>query len=76
MKKFNKLKFLEFVGLLSARLNYQTLQFEKSNYLTFKGYLTVFLNVSFLLKQYVSIFYPQEDVIQLYIGNLSFPDLP
>lgn len=75
-KKFNKLKLLEFVGFLSRRLNYASLQFEKSNYLTFKAYLKLFLVASVPLKLYVSTFFPQTDTIQLAIGSLynAFPE--
>lgn len=72
MKKFNKLKLLEFVGFLSGRLNRETLQFEKSYYLTFKVYLILLVNASLPLKLYVSTFFERENSIQLWIGKLPY----
>lgn len=69
-KKFSKIKFLEFVGFLTGRLNQETLRFEKSIYLAFKAYLKLIVLVTLVLKIHISTYFPQTDTIQLYIGNV------
>lgn len=76
MKKISKLQLMEFFGLLDGRLNYETLQFEKSKYLKFKAYLKQFMVASVVFKMFVSTFFPQTDPIQFLIGNVynAFPE--
>lgn len=69
MKKFNKIRFLEFIGLLDKRLNYKSLRFESSAYLRFKSYLILFYQLSFILKFFVSTFFKKDDIVQLAIGS-------
>lgn len=69
MKKFNKIKFFESVGLLDQRLNQETLKFESSLYLRLKSYLILFYQLSFTLKFIVSPFFEKQDIVQLWIGS-------
>ena len=69
MKKFNKIKFLETVGLLDKRFNYKSLKFESSPYLRFKSYVILLYQMSFILKFFVSTFFQKEDIAQLWIGK-------
>ena len=69
MKKFNKIKFLESVGLLDQRFNFERLKFESSLYLRLKSYLILVYQLSFILKFFVSTFFEKEDIVQLWIGS-------
>ena len=71
MKKFKKLELLEFLGLLNARFNYETLQFEESFKCRFGANLRVFLLITSCFKYYLSKFWPREHLIQLYIGSVA-----
>lgn len=69
MKKFDKIQFFEFIGLLDKRLDKESLQFKSSLYLRLKSYLILFYQLSFILKFFVSTFFEREDIIQLWIGS-------
>lgn len=69
MKKFNKIQFLESVGLLNKRFNFKRLKFECSPYLLLRSYLILLYQLSFILKFFVSTFFKKEDIVQLWIGS-------
>ena len=69
MKKFSKLKFLQSVGLLDAKFNYEKLCFERSRLICFKSKLIFFANLTKLLELFVSPMFEREDLVQLYIGS-------
>ena len=50
MKEFNKVKFLESMGLLNRQFNYQSLQFERSTRLSLRYYGILFVKVIVPLK--------------------------
>ena len=66
--RFNKVKFLQILGLLSKRFNYQTLKFE--SYWPFRVwfYLSLFCKI-FTIKYVISDYFPQNHVAQLYLGS-------
>lgn len=69
MNQFNKVKFLQANGLLNARLNYETLQFERSWSLRWRTYLVTLMKATMPLKLVASLFFEQKDEIQLLIGT-------
>lgn len=69
--KFNKIQFLQSVGLLSSRFDYATLRFERSWYLLFKSNLIFLVTLSGILKICISPMFKREDLIQLYIGSVK-----
>lgn len=69
MNQFNKVKFLQTNGLLNARFNYETLQFERSWSLRWRSYLVTFVKATMPLKLVASWFFDQKDEIQLLIGT-------
>lgn len=70
MKRFNKLRVLKWLGLLNCRFNYETLQFEESLKYRVAATLQVLCLTTFGLKLYVSKFWPNEALIQLYLGSI------
>ena len=69
MKKFDKLKYLEYLGLIERRFNYTTERFESSWRLRLKYYAILLLKVTFCLKIFASRFFEQTDPVQLLIGS-------
>ena len=69
MKGFSKVKFLSIIGLLGQKFDFATLQFERSFAQRFKSSLAMFLITSFPFKYYVSMFFKQDDPVQLKIGS-------
>ena len=70
MKQFSKVKYLERVGLLHERFNYELLEFEPSFILSLNSHLALFIKVTWPLKLFVSLFWPRRHIAQLYIGNI------
>lgn len=71
MKQFSKVKYLESVGLLHEKFNFEKLEFEPSFYLLLNSYFALFIRVTWPLKLFVSLFWPRTHVYQLlYIGNI------
>lgn len=69
-KKFSKLKFLQSVGLLDAKFNYDRLCFERCRFMRLKSKLILFANLTKLLELFISPLFEREDLIQLYIGSV------
>lgn len=70
MKKFSKVRFLQSVGFLNAKLDYQTLRFERSRYLRFKCHLTFLITLSAIVRMCISPLFEREDPRQLHIGSI------
>ena len=70
LEKFNKVRFLQNLGLLSRQFNYETLEFEKSWLLRLVFYLSLISKPLFSFKQVVGLFWPKNDVRQLYVGSV------
>ena len=69
MKKFNKVKYLENVGLLHEKFDYETATFKPSYRLSFNSHLLLFIKLSWPIKLFVSLFWPRRHVVQLFIGK-------
>lgn len=69
-KQFNKVNFMQSIGLLDARVYYApTFRFEKSWYLIVRSKLILLVNVSETLRFCISPMFERESLIQLYIGS-------
>lgn len=71
MKKLNKVRFLQSMGLLTRTLNLQTLRLERSLSLTVYSYLCLILKMAYFAKSSLSLLWPREESIQLYLGNIT-----
>lgn len=61
---------MELVGLLNSRFDYASLEFKKSIGLRLKSYVKLFLYATLGVKFILSMFFPRESIIQLFIGSL------
>ena len=68
LKKFNKVKLLQMIGLLRKEFNYDTQSFENSRKLNIICFVNIFLRVTYPLKNAISYFFPREATIQLFLG--------
>ena len=68
MKKFSKLTILYQIGCLQRKFDGK--EFRKSKLLYIRSYLIIFLSATMPLKLLISLYFPQRDKMQLYIGNL------
>lgn len=68
-KEFSKVRFLQILGLLNKKINPKTLKFETSFSLNLIFFIHLFSKPLFTFRPFVSYFFPQNEIIQLYIGN-------
>ena len=69
--KFDNVKFMQQIGLLSSKFNRETGEFETCWSLRIRTYLSLFcLRLTFPLRLSVSYLYPRDSEIQFYLGNL------
>ena len=71
VKTFSKVMLLQRIGLLSKRINYETLEFETSWKLTLVSNLSLVSKVLLAFKLFLSCLFPRASAIQLYIGRYS-----
>ena len=67
--EFSKLRFLQCIGLLDRRFNYDTQKLEKSRPLYLYCQLVLLLDLVHCARLFVSIFWRREDSVQLIVGN-------
>ena len=67
MKKFSKLTVFYRIGFLQRKFDGN--EFKKSKPLHIRSYLILFFLITASSKYFLCIFFPQNDKIQLYIGN-------
>ena len=67
MKKFSKLTIFYQIGCLQRKFDGN--EFRKSKLLYIRSYLIIFLSITTPFKIFLSLFFPQRDKIQLYIGS-------
>ena len=70
LKRFNKVRLLQILGLLSRKFNYDTLEFEKSWLLQIVFYLSLISKPLCIFKPLISYFFASTDFSQLVIGSV------
>lgn len=68
-KKFNKIQFLEILGLLHRKFNNETLEFEPSWPLRLWFIVSMLSKALLEMKLFTSIFFPRNSIYQLLIGS-------
>lgn len=68
-KKFSKVKFMQQIGLLSSKFNYETHEFENSLSLRLVFSFSLLSKMLFSCPFFVSCFFEKTDVAQLFIGR-------
>lgn len=67
---FNKVAFLQSIGLLEAKFNNQALCFERSWRLILRSKLIFLINLTMTLKMFISTMFEREDPLQIYFGSV------
>ena len=70
MKKFNKLRFLQWLGLFRYRFDFEKLEFQEAWQYRVRAALLTSLFSTFGLKIYLTKFWPNYDPKQLLIGSV------
>lgn len=69
LKRFNKVRLFQTIGLISRKFNYKTLKFEKSLLLRLVFLLSLISKPLCITRPLISYYFPKNDRIQLIIGR-------